>query len=638
MPYLFILLLTFLSFTLHAQRYSTESKAAIKRFEKALDYYKVRENAEALEQLGKALEKDEFFIEAYLLRAEIYNEEGDREAELLELEQVVRIQPDYDPRTYYYIAISHFQSARYEKALEAFQSYLDYGDEGDKIQQSEFFVECCLFAQEAMKNPLSIELTNLGSDVNTPYNDMMPALTADELTLYFTVDVPITDELPHGGRNRQEDFFFSRRQDNVWSESMNLGPPVNTPGNEGALTVSGDGFSLVYASSSLPEGHGSTDLYASSLTADGWSKPINLGSKVNSSSWDSQPSLSSDGQMLFFVSNRPGGYGRQDIWYSWKDENGNWTEPQNAGPAVNTPRDENSPFFHHDGETLYFSSNGHVGLGGMDLFKVRFNRTEGFSKPVNLGYPVNTHENEEFLVINAAGNRAYLSSERPGSNKKDLYSFDLPQAIRPNPVVYVKGKVFDEEVGNPLFTEFTLIDLESGETILKSESSPVNGDYLVCLPSGRDYAFRAAKEGYLFYSENFSLKEKVQSTEPFFLDIPLQAIKSGKTVVLNNVFFDTDKFELKDESKYELGHLVRFMQENPGLRIEIRGHTDNQGSEAYNLELSKQRAHAVYDYLVAKGIQDSRLSYRGYGMMQPLADNETEAGRAKNRRTEFSIQ
>ncbi len=637
MRILFILLLSLFASFSYGQQYSTASKSAIKRFEKALDYYKYRQNDQALTELEKALRKDENFIEAYLLRAEIYNEQNQWDLELQDFETVLRINPNYDPRAYFYVAQSYFREGRYENALPSLFAYKDFGDEADKLKRTEFMIACCEFALEAIQNPHNIELISLGNQVNTPYNDMMPALTANEEILIFTVDIPVTIDLPHGGRNRQEDFYFSRKISGEWTQSENLGPPINTPGNEGALTVSGDGTTLVFASSSLPDTYGSTDLYSSILTNNGWSKPINLGKKINSSHWDSQPSISADGKTLFFVSNRPGGFGNQDIWFSTQDELGNWQEPLNAGPNINTPLEENSPFFHHDGQSLYFSSNGHIGLGGMDLFRTKIDTQGNFSTPENLGYPINSHKNEEFLIINARGNIAYLSSERPGSAKKDLYSFEFPESLRPVPVIYVSGKVFDEDSFAPLFTQFTLIDLQTGVTVARSESSPSNGEYLVCLPGGRDYAFRAAKDGYLFYSGNFSLKENFNPDQPFYLDIPMQAIKSGKSVVLNNVFFDTDKFDLKEESKYELEHLVQFMADNPYIQIEIGGHTDNQGSASHNQILSENRAKSVYTFLMEKGVQKTRLSYRGYGMTQPIADNETETGRAKNRRTEFRI-
>jgi len=319
------------------------------------------------------------------------------------------------------------------------------------------------------------------------------------------------------------------------------------------------------------------------------------------------------------------------------DASGSWGKPDKIKGFVNTPQNEESVLIHPDGRTIYFSSNGHPGMGGLDIFVSRLQADGTWGKPENLGYPINTNSDENSLLVAADGKLAFFASDREGGyGDLDLYSFILPEAARPIPVTYAKGKVFDQLSFKELEARFELIDLETGELVVESFSDPVSGEFLVTLAVNRDYALNVSRPNYLFYSENFSLKG-VKEGEPFFLKVPLQKIKTGSSVVLNNVFFDTDKFELKPQSRIELMKLVDFLQVNPSLRIELGGHTDNVGSDEANISLSQKRAQSVVDFLIQNGIESKRLSSKGYGESKPIADNANEAGRAQNRRTEFKV-
>lgn len=632
-----ILILGFLVFGLlaEAQEYSISNQSSIKKFQKALDLYQHRSDEKALEILNKLLKVEPGFLEAYLLRSEIYHERKDYDNEMINLIAIQKIDPAFNPRISFFLGEKYFENSEYEKAIQTLGDYLEVGDEEKRLQKAEYLIACAHFAKQSIRNAPAIDLISLGNNINTAYNDMMPALTADESMLIYTVDLPIYENLPYSQKNRQEDFFVSFRENGVWKQARSLGPPVNTAGNEGALSLSADGQILVYASSNL-EGEGSTDLYQSTLQNGSWSNPINLGPKVNSKHWDSQPSISADGRKLFFISSRPGGYGKSDIWYSEKDENGEWKEAINLGKTINTSEEENSPFLHQDGITLYFASNGHIGLGGFDLYKTSVLDEKNPTVPENLGYPINTGKNEEFMIINARGNVAYLSSERGNSRNKDLYYFEMPVKARPNPVTWVSGIVYDAISKQPLEASFSLTDLSNGLEIIQSKSSS-DGSYLVVLPAGKEYAFQCSKEGYLFHSENFSLSNTNQPSDAYELNIALQAVQVGKSTILRNVFFATNEYTLSEASELELKQLVVFLNENPALRIEIGGHTDNQGDREYNQQLSENRARSVREFIIQHGIDAKRIVHKGYGMNKPIRENDSEEGRAFNRRTEFTI-
>ncbi|RYE42758.1 MAG: flagellar motor protein MotB, partial [Sphingobacteriales bacterium] len=316
--------------------------------------------------------------------------------------------------------------------------------------------------------------------------------------------------------------------------------------------------------------------------------------------------------------------------------NGTWGEPQNAGAAINTAGDESCPFIHADNQTLYFTSSGHLGYGGEDLFLVRKEAGGNWSKAINLGYPINTIENEGSLSIAADGKTAYYASDRSDSKGGlDLYTFQLRDDIRPARTLWIKGKVFDKKTTKGLPSSVELTDLATQQT-LSSIQTDGSGSYLITLPVGKDYAFNVNRRGYLFFSENFSLTEKSPDST-YNIDIPLQPIEANATIILKNIFFDVNKFVIKPESYSELDKIVSLLKENPTLTIQIHGHTDNVGKAADNLKLSNDRSEAVVKYIVSKGIPANRLSAKGFGATNPVAGNNTDEGRAQNRRTELKV-
>ncbi|MCD6556038.1 MAG: OmpA family protein, partial [Bacteroidales bacterium] len=423
------------------------------------------------------------------------------------------------------------------------------------------------------------------------------------------------------------------------------GKPLNTRGNEGAQSISADGKLLFFTSCEYAKGksahgktYGSCDIWLSHKIGSKWSKPKNLGHQVNSKYWESQPSFSADGKTLYFASNRPGGKGKIDIWKTEMQKDSTWNQPVNLGDNVNTPGEDQSPFIHYDNKTLYFSSTGHSGMGKSDLFFTKKDKTGHWQKPVNLGYPINTFEEEISLTINAKGNKAFFASSKNSEfGGLDIYTFDLPVNDRPEQVTYIEGIVYDKETTDKLYSRIKLINLKTNKEVAVTSSDQLTGKYLICLPAGADYAFNVSKTGYLFFSENFSFENTEDTLKTYHFDIPLSPIKKGKKTILKNIFFDTDSYTLKAESETELQNLLQFLKNNPAVRIEIGGHTDNTGSEAHNKQLSENRAKSVYNYLIENGIGKNRLIYKGYGSTFPIDNNKTEEGKQNNRRTEFKI-
>jgi outer membrane protein OmpA-like peptidoglycan-associated protein/type II secretory pathway pseudopilin PulG len=467
---------------------------------------------------------------------------------------------------------------------------------------------------------------NLGPSINTAEPEYFPSLSIDGKEFIFTRRL----------NNYNEDFFSTLKTGAGWQKSQPLKGDINTPQNEAGQNISQDGQWLVFTANSRQQGFGNFDIYISYLTAAGWSEAQNLGGKVNSDQWDSQPCLSPDKRDLYFASRRFGGLGGSDIYVCHMQTNGRWSEPENLGAEINTTGDDQCPFIHADNQTLYFTSNGLQGYGGNDLFYARKGPGGAWSKPMNLGYPINTINDEGTLFIAADGITAYYASDRSDSKgSHDIYSFELPSNIRPYKTLWVKGKVLDKKTNKGIPASVELIELSTKQVISKVQTDET-GNYFITLPVGKDYAFNVNRKGYLFYSDNFLMSNRSPDST-YQKDIALQPIETNASVVLNNIFFDVNKFEIKQNSQVELDKLIQLLTENPNLKIEISGHTDNVGKAADNLLLSNNRAKAVVKYLVGKNIAPQRLAAKGYGATKPVADNKTETGKALNRRTEMKV-
>jgi outer membrane protein OmpA-like peptidoglycan-associated protein len=630
-------ILIFLSIQLFAQQpYKTESKKAIKLYEDGLASYNMGHYALAVQSLSEAIETDTNFQNAYLVMAEVYWDMGIYNQAITSYANGLKIDPSFYPKGYFNKGKLEIKIGLYDSALVSFKKYIELDPQNDKyLPQAKQGIKQARFAIHAVANPVEFNPVNLGPNVNTKDDEYWPSLSADGQTLIITRLVHTYDITT--GNRMQEDFFFSNFADETWKPMKNAGYPLNTPDNEGAQSISANGKIMVYTVCNRLGVIGKCDIYYSEKEGDEWSFPKNLGSPVNTAARETQPSLNADGRTIYFASNRPGGKGGHDIWMSERNDDETWSEPVNLGDSINTPGDELSPFIHQDNNTLYFSSDAHIGMGGYDIYVARRDEQGNFTRVENLGYPINTPGDEVGLIVNARGDRAYYSSDMQKENGKDIYEFELYPAARPAEVSYMKGQVFNEKTRERLKAKFELYNLSDGKLVSQSESDERTGEFLVCIPTNTDYMLNVARQGYLFYSDNFSLKGLFHLEEPFLKDIPLQPIEKGGSIILKNIFYETNSFALKPESIYELDKVVKFMQSNPLIKIEISGHTDNEGTESYNLTLSMNRARAVVEYLISKGISPDLLTYKGFGFSVPIDTNDTPEGRANNRRTELKI-
>jgi len=631
----FLLFVFFSTLALGQEKYNTSSKKAIKYFEEAVKNYKYKYYEQAFEMANSAIQEDEQFIDPYLLRAHMNLALGQSDKARGDFLKAIEINPDHDPRTYYNLALAESDMLLVNEALLHVKKYQSYDLSSRQKLKAQKLDTLLTFRLELINNPVPFEPINLGQRVNGAYTEHSPSLRADEQVLYFTRRYPAKRRGP-GSTASDEDLFYSELQpDGTWGVAKDLGDAINTHYREGASCVSPDGKYLFFTSCDRPEGLGSCDLYIAFRQGDKWVKPKNIGSNVNSRFWESQPTFSSDGRTLIFVSNRAG-KGKQDIWMTRIGNDSQWTKPVNL--SINTSGSDQSPFIHPDGKTLYFASDEHLGMGRHDLFVTTILDEEGnCSAPINLGYPINSPEDDVSLMVSANGELAYYASGMEGGfGEWDLYKFELPEKVRPVQVTYSKGLVYDRDTKAPLGARFELIDLETQKTVVESYADKITGEFLVSIPVERDYALNVSAKGYLFYSENFSLKEQTEH-DAYAFDVPMVPIQKGERVVLKNIFFETNKYALKPASRAELDKLVSFLTQNESVTIEIGGHTDNVGSKDYNQNLSEKRAQSVYDYLVEKGIPSSRLAYKGYNFEEPIATNNTDEGRAQNRRTEFKI-
>jgi outer membrane protein OmpA-like peptidoglycan-associated protein len=443
--------------------------------------------------------------------------------------------------------------------------------------------------------------------------------------------------LTRRGEGYREDFFeCTILPDKKYSKAKLIKGDINLEPSKGAINISQDGEWLIFAGYNFPGGFGDFDLYISYYTPTGWSEPENLGRNINTEAWESSPSLSPDKRALYFSSNRYGGFGGKDLYVSYRLPNGKWGPSQNMGTLVNTVGDELAPFIHADNASLYFTSDGLQGYGNSDIFLCRKGVDNKWGPPENLGFPINTIENEGSLFVAADGKTAFYASDRSDTRGGlDLYTFELRENVRPARTLYVQGKVYDKKTGKGLPSAVELIDNNNQKAVMNVQTDET-GDYFITLPVGKDYTFTVNRKGYLFFSELYPLSKSIADST-YKKDIPLQSLEINASLVLKNILFETNSAQLQPISLVEINRLLKLMNENSTLKVQINGYTDNVGKPADNLRLSALRAKAVVDYLISKGITSSRLSYKGFGETKPLADNKTETGRTLNRRTEFVI-
>ena len=619
-----------------AQAYNPDkvSRKAVQLYEKAFQKASENQTKEAVTLLQEATSADENYADAWIALGRLQLELKNYPYSVICFKRAQFIDLNYFKPHWLSYASGLAGTGEFIKALEITDKYIDQvKPTGPQLELALTRKRSYTFAvqqekeQQSEKNTVGFAPKNLGATVNSKMSEYLPSQTIDGTQLFFTRRVDIYNE----------DFYGSSRQKiSTWENAQPLKGSLNTPQSEGAMMISQDGNWLVFTGCYRPDSYGGCDLYISYKNKEGWSAAKNLGNRINSGQWESQPCLSPDKRELYFASRKPGGLGGSDLYVSRLQDNGQWSDPENLGPGINSAADEQCPFIHADNQTLYFTSSYWPGYGDDDLFMVRKVAEGKWSTPKNLGYPINTIDREGTLFITADGKTAYYASERKDSyGGLDLYSFELNPSIRPYETRWVTGKVTDKKTGTGISATLELTDLQTRQVISRVKTDSL-GNYLLTLPTGRDYAFTVNQKGFLFNSDQYFLKNGITDSAAV-KNIELQPIERNASVVLKNIFFETNRYELTPASLVELDKLVVLLAENPTISIEISGHTDNIGKAETNLLLSENRAKAVVDYLASKKIDAKRLAYKGFGLTNPIADNATEMGRALNRRTEMKI-
>jgi outer membrane protein OmpA-like peptidoglycan-associated protein len=472
-----------------------------------------------------------------------------------------------------------------------------------------------------------VAVSNLGAVINSSSEDFAPVVLGNGRILYYTSD-----------RDGKQDPYTAVAQAGTWGQAMKMGEGITTDENDGGCTMTPDGHWMVFAGCDRPDGMGDCDLYIAEYVGGQWRNIVPL-PMLNSRFWDSQPAISADGLTLVFASDRPSGAitpesepaKNVDLWMSRRSIDGAWSAPVNMGTVINTEGDEISPFIAADNKTLYFASNGHPGVGGFDLYVSRLGGGS-WSRPESIGTPINSAYDECFLTTQLGTDNIYFASTRPGGEGDLDIWLGVPNPLPPSAVTMVIGAVRDSKTKAPVGATLTVRDISTNEIVSTFHSDDQDGNYVVILQPGRGYVITSEAAGYLFFSERFDVPAESGNTTV------RKDIDMTRDIVRLLVFFDFDKATLQKESSVDLDRAVQWLKANPSVKVELAGHTDNVGSREYNLRLSDERAHAVMNYLVSRGVSSSRLSAAGYGMDEPIATNETEEGRGQNRRVEFRVK
>jgi len=577
------------------------------------------------------------------------------------LEEAYRLKPEVDPDIDYFLGLALQANFHFYRAIEHFKKYKTKNKKLALIADHK--IRECHLGDSLMANPVLCVIKVLEWPINSPYQDYGPALPADESELVFT-SARDTSKFDKKNRLIFEDVVWSKKEGGGWAVPQVISPKINDTFHDAVTYLSPDGKTIF-----LYYEKGNGDIYTSSFDGKEWSSPVSMGPEINTVSWETSGCLSPDGNKFYFTSDRPNGFGGLDIYVSTKLSNGTWGKAVNLGPVINTPGNEDAPFMHQDG-TLYFGSDGLPGLGDFDIFKSEL-KDDKWTKPQNLGYPINTPKFENYFFLSHDKKRAYFSSVRPeGVGNSDIcfVTFLDPPPKKEVPVVVAKdapvkevqlgdefadamvslqkdlgfasqliGKVIDGDNAKALKAQITLIDNKTNTVMERVYSNDSTGEFKIVLPHGGNYGINTSVDGYIFNSLNFEVPMYSDSTD-IETAILMQKMTAGSKVVMKNIFFDIGKAELKNESRGELEHILDLMENNPGVKLQINGHTDNSGNAESNKVLSAQRAETVVAFLIARGVGPARLKAVGYGQEKPIVSNDDEqGGRAINRRTEIEV-
>ena len=633
-----LILLTF-SVGLQAQNTEELNRRALNWFEDGRSQFAYERYQTAAVAFERVLERYPDYLPArYMLGRSLFQGNLYERAEVAfrELIDHPNLDPDYYD-AWFFLGKSQFHQEKFEKAEKSLSTFLEVDRDSYLRQEGEKWLRSAKFAKEAIKSPVPFEPKEIDLPLHDHQSVYLPMKSFDGNKLFFTLRE----------RGREHLVFSDIVEDSIYQIYRELNF-LQGFGHTAASALSPDGEIMLLTICHHPTGMGSCDLFIAYVRGGQWQGPHNIGSPVNTSSWESQPTFGPDGRTFYFASNRSGGIGGRDLWKSRILDDGSFEEPVNLGPEINTEGNEGSPFIHPDGQTMYFKSDGHPGMGDFDLFYSRRQEDGSWGKPQNLGYPINTPFHDGAIFVDSDGKTAFMASDRlQPPEKRGLYrifTFDLHEEARAHPVTYLQAKVIDGKTGEPLEAEVNMVELKSGEEVF-SGSVGRDGSLFRVLRAGGQYTFNAEVPGYRFTSFRFEPDSSATAADPFRLEIEMTEVelaveeeeKEPAGIVLRNVLFEFASYDLTASSFPELDRLAAYLTENEKLQVEIHGHTDNVGGEEHNQLLSENRARAVVEYLIEKGVDDERISSRGFGENQPIASNETEEGRAQNRRTEMVI-
>ena len=612
MRFLFLLIV----FGVSLQTASFAQKNALKKADEMFEYGRFELAAKNYE-VALQEKPESVYILSQLAYCHVYLFRGKEAIPLIN--KAIELDKKGDVQLKYIAARAYHLNHQFDKAAvlykEADPTKANYRDTSKKIKE-------CENGKRLVGKPTNVKITNVGSVVNSKYDDLLPKTTADLSLLYFTSHRPGSI----GGPINPEDIYKSKNKGGAWDTPEQLKAPINTSDNDACVGLSPDGQTMF-----LFKGSNGGDIYSSDLEGDTWTEPKPL--TINTSLKETSVTISPDGRELFFDRKADGG--TFNIYWCRKNASGRWSKPVKV-PGINSSSNNRAPFMHPDGQTLFFSSEGFNSMGGYDVFKTTKTESGGWSKPANLGYPINTAGDELCFILSADGRLGFYASTKDGGyGGQDIYSIRMPPSKKPQ-LALVKGKVTEGASNKPVEAKIIVTDNDADQVVGEYKSNSETGDYLISLPAGKNYGISIEKEGHLFHSENVYLAKNADY-KSLKKNITLVDAQPGAKVVLNNIFFESGSYSLSKSSNSELKNLVRLLKQNPTIRIEISGHTDNVGDAVANQGLSTRRAKSVVDYLVTKGIPSSRLEYKGYGSKQPVASNDTPIGRQKNRRTEFKI-
>lgn len=619
-----------------------------KQFAKAENYLRHDNFIEALDIYTKLYEQDKSNYNLCYKLGECYLRIKNKERAVYFLERasvfVTQVYDDGSPDerhapllTYMLLGEAYHQIGKFDNAIATYKKFKQLLKnarikEGEVVRETNRQIDMCYTAKKLVLRPVNAIIKNMGSAVNSQYPDYAPVFTSDQSMMLFTTGRPtnVGGQTYDGGKFF-EDVYISYKKDSVWTPAENIGVPINTVDNDGAVCISSDGQEILI----FKDDKGDGNIYSTKLQGTFWSVPKKLNSHINSKSWEPSAFISANGRTLYFTSDRPGGYGGTDIYKSEKNSAGDWGKAVNLGPAINTIYDEDAPFLHPDGVTFYFTSNGHETMGGFDIFESSLLESGKWSEPINIGYPINSPDDEAFYMLSPDKKTAYYTSVREGGlGEKDNYEITYLD-VKENSLALQKGSIIGQNQLVAKNVKITVMNNHSHEIEGIYYPNESTGKYLFMLEPGKSHNITYEADGFMFYSENRYVSRADDYNE-IVKSIKLPPIAIGSNVVLNNIFFDFDKSTLRPNSKAELIRLYEFLFNHPNLSVEITGYVDADNADEYNIKLSEDRAAAVVDYLVEKGIKKERM--RADGCEDPVSFNEQKTNVSYSPRVRHLMQ